>query len=277
MKKIIPFFLLFLISLLIYSREISAISISEGSESTELKVTEFIKPTIKLDYSTGTLKKEELKLKLEEKQSQLTEKKQEMLTTTQELKSQWQEKKLEFLETLKLKREEAKESYQLKKQEFETKLQEIKDEKKKQIVKRINNRISVVNKNRSERMIQVLEKLSTIIDRLTEKVNTAKNYDLDTSASEIAIANAKTAVIAAQTAVTTQAGKSYVVEIQTEETLKAMVGSDVSQLESDLKIVHQAVVDAKQAVSKAGEEVAKLGSGQFQQKLTPSPVGKSNE
>src|SRR3989344_5514321 len=255
MKKIIPFFLLFLISLLIYSREISAISISEGSESTELKVTEFIKPTIKLDYSTGTLKKEELKLKLEEKQSQLTEKKQEMLTTTQELKSQWQEKKLEF----------------------ETKLQEIKDEKKKQIVKRINNRISVVNKNRSERMIQVLEKLSTIIDRLTEKVNTAKNYDLDTSASEIAIANAKTAVIAAQTAVTTQAGKSYVVEIQTEETLKAMVGSDVSQLESDLKIVHQAVVDAKQAVSKAGEEVAKLGSGQFQQKLTPSPVGKSNE
>ncbi|MBI2641337.1 hypothetical protein HYW87_01960, partial [Candidatus Roizmanbacteria bacterium] len=156
-------------------------------------------------------------------------------------------------------RQEAAEKFKARREAFAEKLQTIRDEKKKMHVERISTKLTTANTNRTNHMAAVLEKLTSILDRLTEKVGSAKTAGKDVSPAESAISSAQAAINSAQTAVSNQAGQTYVIEIRSETTLKPNVGQSVSQLEGDLKNVHKLVVDAKQAVSNAVREVAKLG------------------
>ncbi len=82
------------------------------------------------------------------------------------------------------------------------------------------------------------------LNKMSEILAKAKARGANTTAAEAAIASAKTEVVA-------QAGKTYTVEITTEDKLKIKVGEAMKALKTDLQAVHQKVADARKATADA--------------------------
>lgn len=215
-----------------------------NSETTQTEIT----PTTATDKRPGDDKMEERKQNLNEK----TEQNKENLIRKGE------ERKASFLERLEIKKKEAQNQMQLRKKEFHEKLAAIKEQRKKQLLQRIQDKTAQINTKRTDFMSAVLEKLASILARSEARVSDAKSRGINTTAAESAIAIAKQKIDQAKSSLESQAGQTYSLEIQSETTLKATVGQTVSELESDLKSAHALVVAAKQAVSDAVHEVTKL-------------------
>jgi hypothetical protein len=186
------------------------------------------------------------------------ERTQEIKENVMERREMRMEKREQFVENVKEKRIEAKEQFKEKRTEFKEKVETIRDEKKQQVVERIDTKMSTVNKNKTDKMTEAVNKLAQVVENLKTKGATAKAAGQDTTALDAAIVEAETALALAQEAITTQAGEEYVIEISEEEKLKNDVGSVVSQLRTDLSETHKTVIDAKQAVQNAAKELAKL-------------------
>lgn len=169
-----------------------------------------------------------------------------------------QEKKGNFQDRLTGKRAQVQEKIQVRKEALKQKLETIVDTRKKLLVERIDAKISTVNETVTNRMSAHLEKLSSILTRLTEKAANLKTEGKDTSALDGAITLAQTAVGTAKTAVETQAAKDYNISVVDEATLRSTVGAAMSQFRLDLNAVHKLIIDAKQVVSKAATELARL-------------------
>lgn len=182
------------------------------------------------------------------------ERKEALETLAEERK----EKMEDFREETKIKREEAIERYKAQRMLFEQKLETIKDERKKDIVDKIDTRMSERNEKYVSRMTEIIEKLKNILSKISEKVAVLKTEGKDTTALDSAIDEAEAAIVAAEAAVTVQAGKEYVITLGSESALRITVGSVVSSFRGDLRVLHQAITKAKQAVMKAAREVARL-------------------
>ncbi len=161
-------------------------------------------------------------------------------------------------EEIKKKRAEIKEQFKEKRAEFKAHLAEIKDARKQKIVEKLDTKLSTVNTNHTNRWAEALEKMEEILSKLTEKANQAKSLGTNTTTAENSIQSAQTAIDQAKNAVTTQAGKEYVLNISDEKLLKNTVGTTVSGLRLDLQSVHKLVIAAKQKVMEAALAVRQL-------------------
>jgi len=141
---------------------------------------------------------------------------------------------------------------------FTQKLKEIKDARKKTVVERVDTKLATINKNRTDSMTKVLERLETLLAKFSEKANTVKGQGVDTASVESAITEAETAIANAKTAVLTQAAHEYTPEITDETTLRETVGAALKTLQNDLKTTYGVVTEAKRAVMKVAEELAKV-------------------
>lgn len=141
---------------------------------------------------------------------------------------------------------------------FKEGLKTIKDERKKLLTEKINNRISIVNINQTERMKKALEKLTRHIIKLQEKIALAKEKGIDVSSSESAIFSAQTAISSALIIVEQQSAKDYTFLIINEESLGQTIRNSYKAFSQDLKNAQQAVILAKEAVVKAYEAVQTL-------------------
>lgn len=137
-------------------------------------------------------------------------------------------------------KEEAKGMVKAKRDEFKARIQTIKDQKKKALVERIDAKLLEVNKKHTDRFSEVLTKLQTHLDKISQ---TAKDEKVMAD-----IETAQATIDAAKTAVESQAIKTYIITISTETALRSDVGAITSQLRQDLMATHKLVVDAKQAV-----------------------------
>lgn len=153
-----------------------------------------------------------------------------------------------------------KDAVQQKREEFKTRLQTIRNEKKKAAVERIDIKIANMNEAQTIRFTSILVKLQSILDRVSQKASEAKANGKDTTALDSSITTAQAVIDSAKTAVSAQAAKAYSIQISDEATLRNSVGATTSQFRKDLRDVHKAVVDAKQAVQNAVGELAKVAS-----------------
>lgn len=151
----------------------------------------------------------------------------------EEIQEQKQTLKQQIKDRVQAKKEAVREAVTTKREEFRAKLKTIKDQKKKVLLERIDIKLSNVNVKHTDRFIQVLSNLQTILDKMSE--------DLDKT-------EAQAAIDAAKLAVENQAAKTYTITISNETALRSNVGTVTSQLRLDLVATHKAVVDAKQAV-----------------------------
>jgi len=174
--------------------------------------------------------------------------------------AQVEAKRQNILENVQKKREAAMERVKTARENFQEKLSQITDEGKKNAVERINNALSTINTNKTDRWASALEKLSDILERIKNKVSDAEANGADVSAINELITTAEGAIASATNAVETQAGKEYVIEITDEETLGQSVRTVVQQFKQDLRTVHAEVIKARDAVRQAARALVSLNT-----------------
>lgn len=141
---------------------------------------------------------------------------------------------------------------------LKAKLARFRDKTKANVVERINNNLLTVNKNMSERMLKHLDKMTDILNRAENKLATSTG---EKTAAQNSITDARSKVSTARTAVVAQQNKEYTVEVTSEATVKNDVKVMRDLLHTDLKLVHDLVVVARQSVSTAVNAVARSFGG----------------
>ncbi len=149
--------------------------------------------------------------------------------------------------------------------QIRTKIQAFKDKQKAQIATRINTNLNKINQNQTDQMLKNLDLMSSLLDKLTARVNQGTPDIKDPATANQAIADARAAIDAARTAVEAQAQKDYTINVTTETKIKLDAKAQRDQLYKNIMATRKLVIDAKQAVSNA-IRVAKSGS----KEATPS-------
>lgn len=162
-----------------------------------------------------------------------------------------------FAQEVEQKREEIKTLLETQHEAFKEKVATIRDEKKKMTVENIQDRMTKLNQERTDIMAKHVSKMSEIVGSITEKTEEQKIAGSDVSRILAAITSSEEAISAAQTAVTSQAGKTYVVTITSETNLKSDVETVRRTMVSDLKKTQEKIIIARKAVSLAIIELAK--------------------
>ena len=222
--------LLFFGSSLVKSEDEIVLTATGNVENKRQNIRENVKVTLQAERETKKAEmekiKEEIKLKREAFKEMLQTEKEERKTKIGEMK-----------ETFKREREN-----------FKEKIKTIRDERKKLLTEKIDNRMSTVNKNQTDRMLNALERLTEHVNKLEERLVLSKANGVDVSEVEILIATAKNSISTALVAVEEQASKDYVFTIVDEKNLGQSVKSSFDSLSQDLKAVQKLLVKAKEDV-----------------------------
>jgi hypothetical protein len=199
--------------------------------------------------------KETLQIKKEERVEAINAKKE---TFKEMLQVQKEERKTKM--------EQVRESFKEKRAEFKEKIETIKDERKKQLTEKIDNRMTTVNKNQTDRMLKALERLTEHVNKLEERIIKTEENSAEVSAIEKLIETAKTAISDAMAIVEEQAAKDYAFTITDEANLGQSIKASYDVLSSDLKKAQESLVKAKEAVVAVYKAVLSL------EKITPTPT-----
>lgn len=144
-----------------------------------------------------------------------------------------------------------KESIATREAALKEKLAKFRDKNKAATVERINAHLVAINKKRTDEMTSFLSRTSQILTKLETRVTKIGSEGKDTTQSLAAIANAKTAIATAQTAVLAQSQNEYIITISTEAKAKEDTKVQVTKLQTDLRATKATVTTAKQAVANA--------------------------
>jgi Skp family chaperone for outer membrane proteins len=170
------------------------------------------------------------------------------------------------------KREAAKETAAAKKEALRAKIAAIKDTHKKAVVQRLDTRFETTNQTSTDRWTEALEKMTHLVDRVGSEAADLKSNGVDTATVDLSITKARAAILAAEVSVASQAGKTYVMPITTDATLRNTVGTTVSQFRNDLRNTHQTLVIAKKAVMDTVRALVVLKKKPAASTTTPPPV-----
>lgn len=153
------------------------------------------------------------------------------------------------------KRQEVKANVQVKREETKAKIKNIRDTRKQQIVEKIQTKLGEVNQKRTDHFLEVLKRLSTILDKIQSRTEKAKAAGKNVTSVETALASARTAITTAETAVSAQKAKTYQITVNSDTTAKNDVGVTTKQLQQDLQTVHDTVKAAGDAVQNVYKEI----------------------
>lgn len=153
---------------------------------------------------------------------------------------------------------------------LKARLNNFKDKRKATIAERVNSNLNKINQNQTAQMLRHLNKMSSLLDKLEARVNSAKPDIKDPAAARAAIATARTNIATTSAAVTAQSEKDYTITVTSESRVKTDAQTQREQLHNDLQALRKQVIDAKQSVANA-IRVAKSGKVEIPKKEgTPS-------
>lgn len=152
---------------------------------------------------------------------------------------------------------------------LKAKLDAFRDKKKATAAARISENLNRINDKQTEQMLKHLDKMTSILNRLEDRVNRSTPDIKDATLAQIAIADAKAAIATASSAVKDQSEKDYTVEVSSESKVRADFKKVRDMLHADLKSIRESVIKAKQAVANA-IRVAKSGKLEIPKEGTPS-------
>lgn len=143
--------------------------------------------------------------------------------------------------------------------ELQTRLELFKDERKKEIVEKINTNLCKVNTNRVDNATRQLTKMSQIIARVETRGQEEATKGADLAKLNTAVANAKKAVGDAQTVVNAQSTATCTIEISGDEVkVRAEVRAQINTLAGEIKKVNDVVYKARRATVEAIKQLAWL-------------------
>lgn len=152
---------------------------------------------------------------------------------------------------------------------FKEKLQGIKDIRKQNILENLYTRINESNSKKTTQMGERLERLTSILAKVSEMATTLQSEGKSVASLNSLITAANTAIESAKTAVAEQAAKDYTIDISDETTLKTNAREAIKQYLTDIKATFNKVLLAHRAVVKAFSSARTLG-GNDNETLTPS-------
>lgn len=160
-------------------------------------------------------------------------------------------KSAEKKKALRTKLDEKKEKMASREAALKQKLDSFRDKKKASLVEKINTRLVQINTKSTTHFNSILEKMNQIARKLETKIAEEKTNGSDTTSAENALSEAKAAILAAQTAVTSQTEKSYIIVVNTEAKVSEDARLAKTNLQNDLKTTHDLMVTARQSLAKA--------------------------
>jgi len=157
----------------------------------------------------------------------------------EERQQEFQARRLELQQEVQQLREEIKERIQAKKEAFQEKLQQIRDERKRTQAQNLSDNINKLNENLCNRYDGYLNALTLVLDKIE---NRAKKISQATTTATTTINltsfyqklnQARQAIEEAREKIVVQKSKVYIVEIESEETLKTNFQTVIRQLKDD--------------------------------------------
>lgn len=134
---------------------------------------------------------------------------------------------------------------------LKTKLQAFKNQQKAIIVERLNTNLNVINQNQVKQLQKHLNTMTSILDRLTARVNQGTEDIKDPEAAMTAITSARISIATASAAVSAQTQKDFTIAVTLETRIRADAKKQRDNLHTDLLEIRKMVVDAKQQVANA--------------------------
>lgn len=156
------------------------------------------------------------------------------------------------------KREEAKTSFEAKREALKEKLSVIKDQNKQETVSRLNENINELNKKKTEEFSKVVAKLEGIWASIQNKASQAAANGAEVGFISEAQSQVDSLFSAAKDSLNQQAGKSYELNITTEDNLKTDIGQVRQTLESDLKAVREKIGAIKEMLYKEANQLNRV-------------------
>lgn len=145
--------------------------------------------------------------------------------------------------------------------ELKAKLARFKDKAKAKRVENLNNNLNTVNTNLTTAMQNNLQKISEALGKLKTRAAEAEATGKDISSIKDDIAAVESSWAAADAAVKAQMEKDYTVVVNTESTIKADAQSARNTLRTDLKVVHDSVVETRKSLVDAVKNALSLMRG----------------
>ncbi|MEK7576494.1 MAG: hypothetical protein AAB482_02245 [Patescibacteria group bacterium] len=148
-------------------------------------------------------------------------------------------------------REALKDKLDAERKDLRDKLAKIKDETKKQTVETISNRFAEINNNILDYLTKFLDHLDEIFVKIKTRTDAADIAGKDVTKAKVAIVTAENAIKSARETIKTQVGKTYPINVTTENLLKDAVSKVRNALHYDLEKVRTLVRAAHTAVKAA--------------------------
>lgn len=155
---------------------------------------------------------------------------------------------------------------------LKAKLAAFKDKRKAQVAERVNTNLNKINQNYTDQARKHLERMSTLLDKLEQRVNNGSPDIKDSTAAKAAISESRARITAALASIETQAQKDYTLTVTTEAKVKADAQKMRDLLKTDIQALREQIIAAKQSVSNA-IRVAKSGKAPTQSAKEGTPSG----
>lgn len=176
---------------------------------------------------------------------------QNRIEGTKEIREQ---NRIELQNAIQEKKEELKIIREQKQEEFRLKLQEIKDTRKQKIVANLDRSYVNINNRWTTHFKNVLERLTKILDKVKIRAENQKNSEalslIDGIYKQIKLV---------ETAVEEQAGKTYTIEITSEDKLGEAAKTVHSQLRNDLQELREQIKDIRESIHKVIQTLKQPG------------------
>ncbi len=212
--------------------------------------------------------RQDLKNKQDKLKSEAEETRKRLKKEAEAKREDLKKRKEEFDRAIKIKKEKVKEEIETERESLKIRLEKIKDERKKESVEKIDQRIDALNEKMMRHFSSVLNKLEDMLIKITERADRASvERGLDVSSVRSSIDNAHVVIASARSAIESQLGKTYAVSITTEENLRIDVGKTRQVFGADLAKVRDSVKSAHSAVKDAVVALAQISV-----KPKPSPL-----
>lgn len=136
----------------------------------------------------------------------------------------------------------------LKKDQLRAKLQSFKDQRKANLVDKINSNLDTINKRRTTQMTAILEKLSKIVDKIETKTEESSASEENKEKIRVQASDLRASIDSTREAITSQSAMDYTIKISSESAAKADARTSRDALHKDLQLAHSLVKQVRKDV-----------------------------
>lgn len=179
-------------------------------------------------------------------------------TDRERVRSEIMEMRDDFKTRMDAEKAELQGEIQDKREALRAQLQKVKDERRREVVERIDVRLDELNARMLDHFSNVLDRLEDVLERIASRADKAEGRGLDVSTVRTAITDALSSITSARSAVQVQAGNTCIVTVTTENNLRVDIGKARKCLHDNLTVVREAVKAAKEAVRRAATTLAQI-------------------